>query len=130
MQALQHGVQNKRHIVNTKGTISPLLFVYTALHHCGFTLVAIHWSGNARSGGARNGARWDRDQRQDDTVLFLNLKTAQTSLDNGNLWDQGWFPSQLRVAYQSPSFVCLKITMQYFFFFDIIMKLAFFKKQL
>lgn len=32
------------------------------------------------------------------TVLFLDLKTAQTSLDNGNLRDQGLFPSQLLVA--------------------------------
>lgn len=57
MHALQHGIQNKRHIVITKGTISPLLLIYTALHHCSSTVVAIHLSGNARSGGARNGAR-------------------------------------------------------------------------
>lgn len=85
MHALQHGIQNKRHIVNTKGTISPLLLIYTVLHHCCSTVVAIHVNGNAHSGGARNGARGDCNQRQDDTVLFLNLHTAQTSLGNGNL---------------------------------------------
>lgn len=42
MHALQHGIQNKRHIVNTKGTISPLLLIYTVLHHCCSTAVAIH----------------------------------------------------------------------------------------
>ena len=53
MHALQHGIQNKRHIVSTKGTISPLLL---NLQSC-ITVVATHVSGNARSGGARNGAR-------------------------------------------------------------------------
>lgn len=33
MHALLHGIHNKRHIVNTKGTISPLLLIYTVLHH-------------------------------------------------------------------------------------------------
>lgn len=56
MHALQHGIQNKRHIVNTKGTISPLLLIYTVLHHCCSTAVAIHLRANAHSGGARNGA--------------------------------------------------------------------------
>lgn len=53
MHALQHGIQNKRHIVNTKGTISPLLFIYTILHHCCSTAVAIHPGGDTHSGGAR-----------------------------------------------------------------------------
>lgn len=129
MHALQHGIQNKRHIVNTKGTISPLLLIYTVLHHCCSAVVAVHLRGNAHSGGARNRARWDCNPRRDDTVLFLTLKTAQTSLGNGNLWDQGLFPNQLLVAYQSPSFyVCFKITkMQYFSLFDMIMKLEFLK---
>lgn len=30
MHALQHGIGNKRHIVNTKGTIHPLLLIYTS----------------------------------------------------------------------------------------------------
>lgn len=49
MHALQHGIQNKRHIVITKGhnfssTVNPTL-------SC-ITVVAIRVSGNARSGGA------------------------------------------------------------------------------
>lgn len=40
MHALQHGIQNKRHIVNTKGTISPLLLIYTVLHH---SVVPLLW---------------------------------------------------------------------------------------
>lgn len=45
MHALQHGIQNKRHIVNTKGTISPLLLICTVLHHAvvASTVVAIHF---------------------------------------------------------------------------------------
>lgn len=53
MYALQHGIENKRHIVNTKGTISPLLLIYTVLHHCCSMVVGIYFSGNDRSGGAR-----------------------------------------------------------------------------
>lgn len=47
MHALQHGIQNKRHIVNTKGTISPLLLIHTVLHHCCSTVVSVHLRGNA-----------------------------------------------------------------------------------
>lgn len=126
MHALQYGIQNKRHIVNTKGTISPLLLIYNVLHHCCSTAGAIYLSGNEHSGGARNRTKWDC-QRQDNTVLFLKLKTAPTSLDNGNLWDQKLFPSQLLIAYQSPSLICFKITkMQHFSFFDRTIKLEFY----
>lgn len=33
MHALQHGIQNKRHIVNTKGTTSPLLVICPVPRH-------------------------------------------------------------------------------------------------
>jgi len=32
MHALQHGIRNKRHIVNTKGTTSPLRLMCTVQH--------------------------------------------------------------------------------------------------
>lgn len=58
MHALQHGIQNKRHIVNVEGAIFfLLLLIYTVLHHSCSKVVGIHLSGNDRSGGARKGAK-------------------------------------------------------------------------
>ena len=72
MHALQHGIQNKRHIVNTKGTISPLLLIYTVLHHSVVrsTVVAIHSSGNAHTVGARNEP--DETATKDKTTLWYS----------------------------------------------------------
>lgn len=50
--------RTKGTIVKTKGTGSPLWsLTYTASHHCRSTVVATHVRGDARSGGARSGAR-------------------------------------------------------------------------
>lgn len=68
------------------------MLIYTVLHHCCSTCVVMHTL-------AVQEVEPDETATKDKTtVLFLDLKTAQTSLDNGNLRDQGLFPSQLLVA--------------------------------
>lgn len=87
MHALQHGIQNKRHIVKTKDTVSPLCsLTYAVSHHCRSTVVATHLRGDAHPWWCKKRSRMRlQPETRGHTVLFPNQKTALASLDNGNL---------------------------------------------